>query len=203
MQGGLHEIITREVEIECLPDEIPEHFTVDVTELMIGQSMRASDIPLTGSMKLVSPPDAVISHVVALRAEEVAPAEAEAAVAAAAAEPEVIKKGKKEEAGARQEGREGQEEVSSDAPCAVADCRSGQSGPEYERTPHNLGFLVIDRLAERNGIRVNRQGFEGAGGSGRHRRAAGDAGQAADVHESERASVKALMEKHSIETRTI
>ena len=107
-QGGLLEVVTRAVEIECLPDEIPEHFTVDVGELMIGQSKRASDVALTGSMKLVSPPDAVIAHVVALRAEET-PAAAEAAPvvegAPAAAEPEVIKKGKKEEEGAPEEGK--------------------------------------------------------------------------------------------------
>jgi large subunit ribosomal protein L25 len=102
VQGGLLEVITRAIEIECLPDEIPEGFTVDVTELMIGQSKRASDIALSGSMKLVSSADAVIAHAVALRAEEVAaPAEGVAATQAAAAttpaEPEVIKKGKKEE----------------------------------------------------------------------------------------------------------
>ena len=106
LQGGLHELITREIEIECLPDEIPEEFTVDVTELMIGQSVRASDIPLTGSMKLVSPADAVISHVVALKAEA-EPAAAEGAAPAAAAEPEVIKKGKKEEEGAAPEEKKG------------------------------------------------------------------------------------------------
>ncbi len=76
VQGGLLEIITRAIEIECLPDEIPENFTVDVTELMIGQSKRASDVTLSGSMKLVSDPESVIAHVVALRAEEVAPAAA-------------------------------------------------------------------------------------------------------------------------------
>jgi large subunit ribosomal protein L25 len=91
LQGGLHEVITREVEIECLPDDIPEVFTVDVTELAIGQSIRASEIPLVGSMKLLSPPDAVISHVISLKAEEVAEE------VAAVAEPEVVKKGKKEE----------------------------------------------------------------------------------------------------------
>src|SRR5262249_13787750 len=69
VQGGLLEVITRSVEIECLPDEIPEGFTVDVTELMIGQAKRASDIALAGSMKLVSAPEAVIAHSVALRAE--------------------------------------------------------------------------------------------------------------------------------------
>jgi large subunit ribosomal protein L25 len=104
VQGGLLEVITRAIEIECLPDEIPEGFTVDVTELMIGQAKRASDVALSGSMKLISAPDTVIAHSVALRAEEVvAPVEGAAvaatpeAGAAAAAEPEVIKKGKKEE----------------------------------------------------------------------------------------------------------
>jgi large subunit ribosomal protein L25 len=101
LQGGLHELITREIEIECLPDEIPEEYTVDATELMIGQSIRAGDIPLGGSSRLVSSPESVVSHVVALKAEEEpAPAAEGAAPAAAAAEPEVIKKGKKEEEGA-------------------------------------------------------------------------------------------------------
>jgi large subunit ribosomal protein L25 len=101
-QGGLLEIISRAAEIECLPDEIPEHFIVDVTELMMGQSKRFSDLPLSGSMKLLGPPDTVIAHVVAMRAEEVKPAAEVAptaeAAAPAAGEPEVIKKGKKEEA---------------------------------------------------------------------------------------------------------
>jgi large subunit ribosomal protein L25 len=100
-QDGLLELITREVEIECLPEEIPERFTLEVTELMMGQSKRASDVGLTGSMKLISNPESVIAHVVAMRAiEEVAPAEVAAETTeAASAEPEVIKKGKKEEEG--------------------------------------------------------------------------------------------------------
>jgi large subunit ribosomal protein L25 len=96
IQGGLHEVITREIEIECLPDEIPEEYTVDVTQLSIGQSIRAVDIPLSGSTKLVSPGDAVISHIVTLKAEA-EPVAAEGAAPAAAAEPEVAKKGKKDE----------------------------------------------------------------------------------------------------------
>ncbi len=107
VQGGLLEIVTRSVEIECLPDEIPEDFTVSVAELMIGQSRRASSVELSGSMKLVSPADQVIAHVVALRAEETPAATEEGApaegAAPAAAEPEVIKKGKKEEEGAAEE----------------------------------------------------------------------------------------------------
>ncbi len=98
VQGGLLEIVTREVTIDCLPNEIPEVYTVDVSRLLIGQNLRASDIQLEGTAKLVSAPEQVIAHVVAMKAEE-APA-AEAAVEgapAAPAEPEVIKKGKKEE----------------------------------------------------------------------------------------------------------
>jgi len=97
-QGGLLELVTREIEIECLPDDIPEHFTVDVAELTLGQAKRASDVALSGSMKLLSPADAVIAHVVVLRVEA-APEVAAPAVGEAAsdAEPEVIKKGKKEE----------------------------------------------------------------------------------------------------------
>ena len=96
VQGGMLEVITRAVEIECLPDDIPEGFTLDVTELLVGQSKRASDVPVSGSMKLVSSPETVIAHIVTLRAEEVA-ATPDAAAAPAAAEPEVAKKGKKEE----------------------------------------------------------------------------------------------------------
>jgi large subunit ribosomal protein L25 len=101
LQGGVFEIVTREVEIECLPGEIPGEFRVDVTELMIGKQLRAGQIPLDPEkMKLVTDPSRVIAHVVALRVEEEKPAEAVAADATAApAEPEVIKKGKKDEEG--------------------------------------------------------------------------------------------------------
>jgi len=102
VQGGLLEIISRAVEIECLPDEIPESFVIDVADLSIGQSKRASDVGVSGSMKLVSDPQSVIAHIVSLRAEEVV-APVEGAAAPAAAEPEVAKKGKKEEEGAEPE----------------------------------------------------------------------------------------------------
>jgi large subunit ribosomal protein L25 len=104
-QDGLLEIVTRDITIECLPDDIPEHFIIDVTELMMGQSLRAGDIALPASIKLMSSPENVLAHVVAVREEvEEAPAAAEtpegaapAAGGTAAAEPEVVKKGKKEE----------------------------------------------------------------------------------------------------------
>lgn len=98
-QGGLLELVSRSLEIECLPGEIPEHFTIDVAELMIGQARRAGDVALSGSMKLMGSPDTVLAHVIALRGEEAPAAEAPEAAAPAAAEPEVVKKGKKEEEG--------------------------------------------------------------------------------------------------------
>ena len=105
VQGGVFEIVTREVEIECLPAEIPTEFRMDVSELMLGKQLRASDLPIdTTKMKLLTEPERVLAHVVALRVEEEKPAEAVAAEAAAPAEPEVIKKGKKEV-----EGEEGAE----------------------------------------------------------------------------------------------
>ncbi|MGB6429106.1 MAG: 50S ribosomal protein L25 [Candidatus Acidiferrales bacterium] len=108
LQGGIFEMVTREVEVECLPGEIPAEFRVDVTELMIGKHLRARDLPLDpAKMKLVSDPERVIAHVVALRVEEEKPADAVAEVAAAPAEPEVIKKGKKE----AEEGEEGEGEA--------------------------------------------------------------------------------------------
>lgn len=93
-QGGLMEVVTREIEVECLPDRIPEHFTVNVQRLLIGQNLRASDVPLGEGIELKSPPDTVICHVIALRTSQVTEA---AEAEAAPAEPEVVKKGKAEE----------------------------------------------------------------------------------------------------------
>lgn len=107
VEGGVFEIVTREVEIECLPAEIPSEFKLDVSNLAMNQALRASDIPIdSNKMKLVTEPERVLAHVVALRVEEEKPAEAVATEAAAPAEPEVIKKGKKEVEG--EEGAEGE-----------------------------------------------------------------------------------------------
>jgi large subunit ribosomal protein L25 len=92
-QGGIVDFVTRDLEIECLPGEIPEHIDVDVSELMLHQGVRVRDLPTTGKWTAVTEPDTMIVHVVALKAEEPAATEAAAAPAAAAAEPEVIKKG--------------------------------------------------------------------------------------------------------------
>jgi len=94
VQGGVFEFMLREVELECLPDDIPEHITVDVTELTIGKNLRVSDLPLSSKVKVLTDSARVVAHVVALRAEEEKPA-AEL-VEVAPAEPEVIRKGKAE-----------------------------------------------------------------------------------------------------------
>ncbi|HYT08885.1 MAG TPA: 50S ribosomal protein L25, partial [Rugosimonospora sp.] len=84
LQGGIFEMVTREVEVECLPSDIPGEIRVDVSELMIGKQLRVGDLPIDAAkIKLVSDPQRVVAHVVALRAEEEKPAEAVAAEAAA------------------------------------------------------------------------------------------------------------------------
>ena len=100
VQGGIFEMVTREVEIECLPTDIPEEFKVDVSEMLIGKQLRAADLPLDPEkIKLVTDPQRVLAHVVTLKKEEEPTAEAAVAAETAPAEPEVIKKGKKEEEG--------------------------------------------------------------------------------------------------------
>jgi large subunit ribosomal protein L25 len=105
LQGGVFEMVTREVEIECLPNDIPTEFRLDISELMIGMQLRPTDIKVDpDKIKMLTDPMRVLAHVVTLRVEEEKPAEAVAADAAATpAEPEVIKKGKKE----AEEGEEG------------------------------------------------------------------------------------------------
>jgi large subunit ribosomal protein L25 len=92
IQGGTVDFPHREVEVECLPGDIPESLPVDISELMIGQGVRLKDLAQGAKWTPVSDPDTLIVHVVAAKVEET-PAEG----AAATAEPEVIKKGKAEE----------------------------------------------------------------------------------------------------------
>ena len=94
-QGGVFEFLLREVEVECLPDEIPDHFVVDVTELLIGKTLRVADLPVSDKIKVLTDATRAVAHVVALKVEEEKPAEV--VEVAAPAEPEVIRKGKAEE----------------------------------------------------------------------------------------------------------
>src|SRR4051812_33934604 len=98
-QGGILEFIRREIEIECLPGDIPEHVEVDVSELMLHQGVRVRDITTNAKWKAVSDADMMLVHVIMPKAEEVAatPEATAAAATATPAEPEVIKKGKKDE----------------------------------------------------------------------------------------------------------
>lgn len=106
-EGGVLEFIVREVEIECLPDDIPDHITVNISDYKIGSALRASDLPLGERVKLLTEPTRMVAHVIAPRAEEEA-APAEAVEGVQAAEPEVIRKGKAEEA---EEGEVGAEKA--------------------------------------------------------------------------------------------
>jgi large subunit ribosomal protein L25 len=104
-QGGIFEFVVREVEVECLPVDIPEHITIDVSELALGQNLRVSDLPVGDKIKVLSDADLLVAHVIIPRAEKAAATPEEAPVDAAA-EPEVIKKGKAEEEGAPAKGEE-------------------------------------------------------------------------------------------------
>jgi len=100
--GGILDQVLREVEIECLPGDIPSHIDVDVSKLALYETLRVSDLPHTGSIKFLNAEDATVAHVVSIREEAPTAAETEAAgvaaatAAAAAGEPEVAKKGKPE-----------------------------------------------------------------------------------------------------------
>jgi large subunit ribosomal protein L25 len=99
-QGGVLDIVHRQIEIECLPADIPNNIEVDVTEMMVGQSVRVRDIATNPKWKALTDPETMLLHVIIPKVEE-APAATDAAAAgavAAPAEPEVIKKGKKEDA---------------------------------------------------------------------------------------------------------
>lgn len=106
-EGGLLDFVNREVEVECLPVDIPEHLEVDVSELAIGQGVRLRELIEGVKWTPVTSPDALLVHVVAPKAEvEEEPevvAEGEAGAEGEAAEPEVIKKGKTEEEGGGEE----------------------------------------------------------------------------------------------------
>jgi large subunit ribosomal protein L25 len=107
IQGGILEQILREVEIECLPADIPSHIDADVSQLNFGEVIRVSDLPHDDKVKFLTDEGQTVAHVVAVKeVAAAAPAEAGAEAAAAPAEPEVIKKGKQEAEGEAAEGGE-------------------------------------------------------------------------------------------------
>ena len=103
-QGGLLDFVTREIQVQCLPTDIPEHIDIDVSELALHQSIRVKDIATNPKWKAMTDGETMLVHVVMPKAEESAAtaateegAAAAPVAAAAPAEPEVIKKGKTEE----------------------------------------------------------------------------------------------------------
>jgi large subunit ribosomal protein L25 len=92
-EGGLLDLVLREIHIECLPGDIPSHISVDVTSLGQGQAIRIAELPQNASVKYLDDPDAVVVHITYVKEEVTATPGEEGA---ATAEPEVIKKGKTE-----------------------------------------------------------------------------------------------------------
>ncbi len=102
-QGGILDQTLREVELECLPADIPTHIVVDISDLAFGTVLRVSGLPHSGSLRFLTPEDTPVAHITSVKEEAAPTPDAEAAaVAGAPAEPEVVKKGKQEtaEAGA-------------------------------------------------------------------------------------------------------
>src|SRR5437660_87857 len=96
-EGGILEQMLREVEVECLPADIPSHIDVDVSHLTFGKVLRVSDLPHSEKLKFLTDANQPVAHVTSVKEEVVVTPEAAAAEATAApAEPEVIKKGKQE-----------------------------------------------------------------------------------------------------------
>jgi large subunit ribosomal protein L25 len=97
-QGGVLDFVHREIEVECLPADIPEKIEIDVSELLVNQAVRVRDLAVDPKWKAITDGDVMLVHVMMPKAEEPEPTAADAAAAATAApaEPEVIKKGKVE-----------------------------------------------------------------------------------------------------------
>ena len=105
-EGGIMEQMLREVEIECLPADIPSHIDADVSHLTFGKVLRVGELPRSEKLKFLTDANQPVAHVTSVKEEVVATPDAAAAEAAAPAEPEVIKKGKQE---TDEEGTEGAE----------------------------------------------------------------------------------------------
>ena len=96
-QGGILDQVLREVEVECLPGDIPSHINADITHLVFGTVLRVSDLTHAGKLKFITDETQTVAHITSVKEEVVPTPEAVAEAAAAApAEPEVIKKGKQE-----------------------------------------------------------------------------------------------------------
>jgi large subunit ribosomal protein L25 len=102
IDGGIMDFVTRSIEVECLPSDIPDSIKVDVTPLKINDYIRVKNIQTDAKVKILTDPEVVIVTIVPPIKEEEVPVEA---AAAETAEPEVIKKGKAVEEGAEEESK--------------------------------------------------------------------------------------------------
>jgi large subunit ribosomal protein L25 len=106
-EGGIMEQVLREIEIECLPADIPDSIEVDVSNLASGQVLRVKDLPHGGKLHFLTDEDDAVAHIVHIKeVVEATPETVAAEAAATTAEPEVIKKGKQETEGAEPEKKE-------------------------------------------------------------------------------------------------
>jgi large subunit ribosomal protein L25 len=103
-EGGILEHLLREIEVECLPADIPKNIEVDVSHLVFGIEVRVKDLPHSDKLKFLTDENQMIAHITTVKEEVVAAPEAVADAAATPAEPEVIKKGKQDAEGEEAEG---------------------------------------------------------------------------------------------------
>ncbi len=144
-EGGILEQLLREIEIECLPADIPRNIDVDISHLVFGVEVRVKDLPHDRKLKFLTEENQMIAHIIAVKEEVVAAPEVVADATAAPAEPEVIKKGKQEVEGegeaegemprARQarEGRESREEREEIELVVAGLCPAGRLSPVATR----------------------------------------------------------------------
>lgn len=108
-EGGFVDVVTREVEIECLPKDIPEHITVDISELHLNQSLKIEDLSLPEGAEILTDPNTVVVHIEPPQAEEEIVEEEEEEIIGEEEEPEVIRKEKAEEEEKEKEEKESKE----------------------------------------------------------------------------------------------
>ena len=157
LQGGLLDFVTREIQVECLPADIPEHIDVDVTELELHESIRLRDVAADAKWKPVTDGDTMLVHVVMPKAEEsAAAADGGGAGGGGGGRARGHQEGQDRQGKTRRtKGQEGQE-VGSDLLKRAAAVRLivglGNPGKEYRETRHNVGFMVVDEIARRHGL---------------------------------------------------
>ena len=183
----------REVEVECLPADIPGHIDADVSQMVFGQTLRVADLPRIDKVKFMTDENQAVAHVTAVKEVAAATPVEGAEVPPPLQSPRSSRRASRKQRaklprkGRRRKGREGREEEVSVVKLIVG---LGNPGIEYQFTPHNMGFLAVDRIAEQAGIRVNNRNCRAQTGRAVIGRAGSSPGQAGDLYEPEWASVR-------------